>query len=61
MAALCALLWWADHRIDWVGPSVHGAERALMLAGVLAAAAAVYFGVLFACGFRPRHFTKKAF
>ncbi|MDX3893996.1 murein biosynthesis integral membrane protein MurJ [Pusillimonas sp.] len=61
MAALCALLWWADRHIDWVGPSVHGGERALMLAGVLAAAAAVYFGVLFACGFRPRHFTKRAF
>jgi len=59
MAALSGLLWLANSRIDWVGPSVHGAGRALMLAGVLAAAALVYFGVLFACGFRPRHFTKR--
>lgn len=60
MAALCAVLWLCNQRIDWVGPLVHGGERALMLTGVLTAAMIVYFGVLFICGFRPRHFTKRA-
>ena len=60
MVALCALLWLANGHIDWVGPAVHGATRGLVLAGVLIAAAVVYFGVLFLFGFRPRHFTKRA-
>lgn len=60
IAALCALLWFANGHIDWVGPSVHSGVRALNLTAVLLAAAVVYFGMLFACGFRPRHFTKRA-
>ena len=60
MAGLSALLWFANQHINWVGPAVHGAERALALAGVVTAAGLVYFGILFACGFRLGHFTRRA-
>ncbi|WP_397475236.1 murein biosynthesis integral membrane protein MurJ [Pusillimonas sp.] len=58
-AALCAVLWLAGQHIEWVGPTVHGGMRALTLAAVLAVAVATYFAMLFVCGFRPRHFTKR--
>lgn len=56
-AALGALLWWADRRIDWLGSA--GFVRAGWVAAVLGAAAAVYFGVLLACGLRPRQFMRR--
>ena len=57
-AALGLLLWWADRRIDWLHTA--GLVRAGWLAAVLAGAALLYFGVLLACGLRPRQFMRRA-
>jgi putative peptidoglycan lipid II flippase len=57
-AALGVLLWWADRRIDWLHTA--GLPRAGWLAAVLAGAALLYFGVLLACGLRPRQFMRRA-
>jgi putative peptidoglycan lipid II flippase len=57
-ALLGALLWWADQRIDWLHTA--GLARAGLLAAVLGAAALLYFGVLLACGLRPRQFMRRA-
>ncbi|MEO8526172.1 MAG: murein biosynthesis integral membrane protein MurJ, partial [Caldimonas sp.] len=54
-----ALLAGATAAIDWVGLSGHSGLRAALLAACLAAAALVYFGVLFAAGFRPRDFSRR--
>jgi putative peptidoglycan lipid II flippase len=51
-AALAGLLAWAGHRLDWIGLQAQWGQRALWMAAVLAAAAALYFAVLFACGLR---------
>jgi putative peptidoglycan lipid II flippase len=56
-ASLGALLAWAGRSIDWI--AAQGLSRALMLAGVLAAAAVVYFTVLLALGLRPRQFMRR--
>jgi putative peptidoglycan lipid II flippase len=53
------LLWFAATRIDWAGFAGHEARRIVWLAGCLAAAAAVYFAVLGAAGFRPRDFSRR--
>ncbi|HEY0295877.1 MAG TPA: murein biosynthesis integral membrane protein MurJ [Bordetella sp.] len=56
LAGMGVLLWYAEHRLDWIALQTHAGQRALWLAGVLAASAAVYFGLLFATGFRPADF-----
>jgi putative peptidoglycan lipid II flippase len=56
-SVLGALLWWAARHIDWIGTA--GPLRAALLAAVLGGAAALYFGVLLACGVRPRQFTRR--
>ena len=56
-AVLGALLWWANRHIDWLGTA--GFARAGLLAAVLAGAAAIYFGVLLACGLHPRQFMRR--
>jgi putative peptidoglycan lipid II flippase len=58
-AALGALLWWAEHRIDWIGLQAHWAQRAGWMAAVLGGAALLYFGVLGVCGLRPAHFRRR--
>lgn len=60
LAALAAVLLYADARIDWVGLQTQPALRALYLFGVLTASGLAYFGGLFACGFRPRDFGRRA-
>ena len=45
--------------IDWVGLAGRDGLRAALLAACLAAAALIYFGVLFAAGFRPRDFFRR--
>jgi len=60
LAALAVLLWFAAHRIDWVGPHHAWAVRALWLGGVIAVAMAVYFGVLWVLGFRLRDFSQRS-
>ncbi len=59
MAALGAVLVYANRHIDWLAFAGQGGQRALWLLAVLAAAGASYFIVLFLCGFRPRDFTKR--
>jgi putative peptidoglycan lipid II flippase len=60
LAALAALLCWANQRIDWIGLQAHPGQRALSLAAVLAASCVVYFGLLLAAGFRSGDFTRRA-
>ncbi|GAA4343132.1 murein biosynthesis integral membrane protein MurJ [Pigmentiphaga soli] len=60
LACMAAVLWLADHRIDWIGLQHHAALRALLLAAAIGAAAAVYFAALALLGFRPRDFRRSA-
>ncbi len=60
LAALAILLWFAAHRIDWVGMQGAVTIRALWLAGVIAVAMALYFGLLWLLGFRLRDFSLRA-
>jgi putative peptidoglycan lipid II flippase len=58
--ALAAALWWAAVHIDWLGLQAQAGVRAGLMALVLAAVAVLYFGVLAACGLRPRDLVRKA-
>jgi putative peptidoglycan lipid II flippase len=60
LVALAVLLWFAAHRIDWVGLHHAWVTRALWLGGVIAVAMAVYFGVLWVLGFRLRDFSQRS-
>jgi putative peptidoglycan lipid II flippase len=60
MAALAAVLLYADSQLDWVALQRHGWERIALLAAVLAASVLAYFGTLLVFGFRPRDFTRRA-
>ncbi|MBC7941596.1 MAG: murein biosynthesis integral membrane protein MurJ [Chitinophagaceae bacterium] len=57
---LGGVLFWAGRHIDWVGLQPQGLLRAGWLAAVLAGVAMMYFGVLAACGLRPREFIRRA-
>jgi putative peptidoglycan lipid II flippase len=59
-AVLAAALAWAAHGIDWVGLRAMWGLRIGLLAAVLAGVALLYFGVLAACGLRPRQFVRRA-
>ncbi|NYT63607.1 murein biosynthesis integral membrane protein MurJ [Alcaligenaceae bacterium] len=59
LAALAAVLWAADHSIDWLALGTHPGQRVLWLGAVLAASALAYFLALFVCGFRPIDFTRR--
>ncbi|WP_144635070.1 murein biosynthesis integral membrane protein MurJ [Bordetella genomosp. 13] len=59
LAALAAVLLYADAHIDWIALQAHAGLRGATLAGVLAACGIAYFGALFACGFRPRDFGRR--
>jgi putative peptidoglycan lipid II flippase len=59
LAALAALLWYVDGKIDWIALQAHPGLRVAWLAGVLAASGAVYFGMLLLFGFRPRDFGRR--
>lgn len=59
LAALGAVLWVADSRLDWISLGQTPGLRAAWLGAVLAACAAAYFGVLFLLGIRPRDFTRR--
>jgi len=54
------LLGAAEARIDWIGLADRQALRVAGLAGCIAVAALVYFGVLLAAGLRPRDFSRRA-
>ena len=53
------LLYAASIEIDWVGLAGRNWLRVGWLAACLGAATLVYFGVLFAAGFRPRDFSRR--
>jgi putative peptidoglycan lipid II flippase len=55
-----SLLGAASVGIDWVGLAGRELVRVGALAGCLAAAALLYFGVLLGAGFRPRDFSRRA-
>nr|MCU0949830.1 murein biosynthesis integral membrane protein MurJ [Burkholderiaceae bacterium] len=56
LAAVAVLLWFVGREIDWIALHVRWLLRAGLLASVIAAAMAVYFGLLWLLGFRPRDF-----
>jgi len=56
LVALAAALWLVQRHLDWTALQSMPWQRAGMLAGVVVGAAAVYFGALFALGFRARDF-----
>lgn len=56
---MAAGLAWAARAIDWVGLQAQPGLRVALLAGVLAAAAAVYFGVLLLVGVNLRQFARR--
>lgn len=58
-ALMGALMWAAARRWDWIALGAHEGLRALYLAGVLLAAAAVYFGALSLAGISFRQFAKR--
>ncbi|CAM5790501.1 murein biosynthesis integral membrane protein MurJ [Castellaniella caeni] len=59
LAAVAAVLLWADQHLDWLALGQHPGQRALWLLGVLLATVLVYFSTLFLFGFRPRDFTRR--
>ncbi|CAM4195054.1 murein biosynthesis integral membrane protein MurJ [Bordetella tumbae] len=59
LAALAAVLYYADGHLDWIALQSHPAQRALWLAAVLAASGLAYFAVLFIFGFRLRDFGRR--
>ena len=56
---MAMLLVWATQYFDWIALRAHGARRAALLAGVLAAAMAVYFGALWAAGLKLRQLLRR--
>jgi putative peptidoglycan lipid II flippase len=59
LAALIGVLWYANLHIDWIGLHSSPLSRILQLAAVVCASGVVYFGVLFAFGFRLRDFGRR--
>jgi putative peptidoglycan lipid II flippase len=60
LAAMTAWLGWTRYAIDWQRDAELWHTRALLLAGVIAGAAAIYFAVLWSLGFRTRDFGLRA-
>lgn len=58
--ALAGWLAWAARAVDWVELGARELWRAGLLAGVLGAAALLYFGLLLLLGLRPRDFARRA-
>jgi putative peptidoglycan lipid II flippase len=58
VAAMGALAWYASGLFIWTGPQVHGLLRAAMLLAIVAVSGALYFGVLYALGFRFADFKR---
>jgi putative peptidoglycan lipid II flippase len=57
--ALGAALAWAAQAVDWIALQSAWGQRAGGVAGVLGGVALLYFGVLAACGLRPRHLMRR--
>lgn len=58
-AAMGAWMWWARQAVDWVALGRHELWRTAAMAGALAVAGGVYFGVLTLAGVRLRALMRK--
>ena len=58
-ALLAVLLAWGSHYFDWVALRAHSGQRVLLLLGLMAAAAVVYFGALWAAGLKLRQMLRR--
>ncbi|MEG0053127.1 MAG: murein biosynthesis integral membrane protein MurJ [Comamonas sp.] len=56
---LAALLLWGNQHFDWIGMRAHGLQRAGLLAALMLAAAALYFGVLRIAGLNLRQLLRR--
>jgi len=56
-AVMGAGLWWAGHQLNWLAAG--SLQRAAWMAGVLGAAALLYFATLIATGLRLREFARR--
>jgi putative peptidoglycan lipid II flippase len=52
--------WFSQGQLDWAALRAHPLLRLGALLLIIGASAAVYFAVLFALGFRPRDFMRRA-
>ncbi len=53
--AMAALLWFLQGDVDWAAMQSEWVKRAGLILAYIVGAVVVYFGVLIAFGFRPRH------
>jgi putative peptidoglycan lipid II flippase len=60
LVPLAILLWFVGREVDWIALQGRWLLRLALLAGVIAAAIALYFATLFALGFRPRDFVMRS-
>ena len=60
VCAMGALSWYAQGQLDWAAMQVHPWLRGGALLAIIGASAALYFAVLFALGFRPADFKRRA-
>jgi putative peptidoglycan lipid II flippase len=60
VALMGAVAWFSQAQLDWAALRAHPLLRAGALFLIIGASAAVYFAVLLALGFRPRHFMRRA-
>jgi putative peptidoglycan lipid II flippase len=60
VAVMGALAWFSQAQFDWTALRAHPLMRMGALAAIIVASAVAYFAVLFALGFRPREFMRRA-
>ena len=60
VALMGAVAWFAQSQLDWTALRAHPLLRLGALVFIIGASAAVYFAMLFALGFRPRDFMRRA-
>ena len=58
-ALLAVLLVWGSQHFDWVGMKAQTLQRAGLLAALIAAAAVLYFGALWAAGLQLRKMLRR--
>jgi putative peptidoglycan lipid II flippase len=58
-ALLAILLAWGSQYFDWVGLRAHSVQRVLLMAALMTAAAALYFGALWAAGLKLRQMLRR--
>lgn len=59
LGAMLALLLWAVPQVDWVALRAQPWLRMALTLGLVTVAAALYLGILFALGLRPRQFIRR--